>query len=182
MGDKNTKWRIVMECNTLIMWHSHTCLWPTLRLFGSGCGRRSCNEIRIGITLTRKMAHCFASPSWCLMHPMACSISAWLKQVVGDNAILHILHIGLGNCLNCVKVMTSKQEAIYSPNPTHSLRKPPMHKWDTANIEQTTLLHSYLQVDISWTVEKSGLYVLTTCNSCSDLPGLLNHSRFAHVV
>ena len=61
----------------------------------------------------------------------------------------HNLHIGLGNCLNHVKVMVYKQETIYLLNQTHSLRKPPIHKQDTANIGQTTLLHSYLQVDIN---------------------------------
>ena len=75
------------------------------------------------------------------MHPVARSISARLKQVVGHKPMAHNLHIGLGNCSNCVKVMVYKQETIYLLNQTHSLRKPPMRKRDTANIGQTTLSH-----------------------------------------
>ena len=115
---------------------------------------RSCSEIRIGVILTKKMIYCFVSLSRYLMRPMACSISARLKRVVGHKTMTHILHIGLGNCLNHVKIMAYKQETIYSLNWTHSLRKPPMRKQDTANIGQTALLHSYLRVDISRVVGK----------------------------
>ena len=83
------------------------------------------------------------------MRPVARSISARLKRVVGHNTMAHNLHIGLGNCSNRVKVMVYEQETIYLLNQTHSLRKPPMRKRDTANIGQTTLSHSYLWVDIS---------------------------------
>ena len=110
---------------------------------------RSCSEIRIGVILTKKMIYCFVSSSRYLMCPMACSISARLKRVVGHKTMTHILHIGLGNCLNHVKIMVYEQETIYSLNQTHSLRKPPMCKRDTANIGQTALSHSYLWVDIS---------------------------------
>ena len=115
---------------------------------------RSCSEIRIGVILTKKMIYCFVSLSRYLMRPMARSISAQLKRVVGHKTMTHILHIGLGNCLNRVKIMVYEQETIYSLNRTHSLCKPPMHKWDTTNIGQTALSHSYLRVDISRVVGK----------------------------